>query len=73
VFCVADEVHATDKIRFVSENEDLDVNEGHKSLQWVVSVTASSKPTLVWYGPNCSVLEETDGPSKHDVRNAQLG
>jgi hypothetical protein len=67
VFCVADKVHVTDKVLLEFDNEDVDVYEGHKSLQWVVNVTASSQPKLVWYGPNCTVLEEHDGPTRHEV------
>ena len=49
------------------ENEDVDVYEGDKSVQWVVNVTASSQPKLEWYGPNCTVLEEGDGLTSHEV------
>jgi hypothetical protein len=72
VFCVADTDHVTD-ILFQYENEDVDVFEGHKSVQWVVNVTASSQPKLVWYGPNCKVLEEIDGPTRHQVYTSQTG
>jgi hypothetical protein len=54
-------------------NEDVDVYEGHRSLQWVVNVTASSQPKLVWYGPNCTVLEESDGPTRHEVYTSPTG
>jgi len=73
MFCVADKVHVTDKVLLEFANEDVDVYEGHKSIQWVVNVTASSQPKLVWYGPNCSVLEERYGPTRHEVCNAWLG
>jgi len=65
--CVADKVHVIDKVLLESENADVDVYEGHKSLQWYVNVTSSSEPKLVWYGPNCTVLEERDGPTRHEV------
>jgi len=67
VLCVADKVHVIDKVLLEFENEDVDVYEGDKSIQWVVNVTASSQPKLVWYGPNCTVLEEGDGPTRHEV------
>ena len=65
--CVADKVHVVNKILLEFENEDINVYEGHRSLQWVVNVTASSPPKLVWYGPKCTVLEERDGPSRYEV------
>lgn len=57
----------TGKIQFLSENEEIDVYEGYKSIQWVVNVTSSSEPKLVWYAPDCKVLEERDGPSRFEV------
>jgi hypothetical protein len=48
-------------------NENVDVYEGHKSVQWVVSGIASSQPKLVWYAPNCKVLEERDRIAIHEV------
>jgi len=48
-------------------NEDVAVYEGDRSVEWVVNVTATSQPKLVWYGPNCTVLEERDGPTRHEV------
>jgi hypothetical protein len=30
-------------------------------------VTSSSEPKLVWYAPDCKVLEERDGPSRFEV------
>ena len=32
-----------------------------------MNVTALSPPKFVWYGPNCTVLEERDGPTRHEV------
>jgi hypothetical protein len=65
--CVSDKVNVTDKVLLEFENEDVDVYEGDRSVQWVVNVTASSQPKLVWYGPNCTVLEERDGPTRQEV------
>jgi hypothetical protein len=60
MFCVA--------VLLEYENEDVYVDEGHRSLQWVVNVTASSKPKLLWYDPNCTVLQEKRyGPFRHEV------
>jgi hypothetical protein len=59
MFCVA--------VLLEYENKDVYVYEGHKSIEWVVNVTALSQPKLVWYGPNCTVLEERDGPTRHEV------
>ena len=59
MFCVA--------VNLETKNADVDVYEGDQSLQWVVNVTASSQPEFVWYGPNCTVLKELDGPTKHEV------
>ena len=47
--------------------------EGHKSVQWRVNVTASSPLNFVWYGPNCTVLEERDGPTRHEVYTSPTG
>jgi hypothetical protein len=63
----------TDKIQFLCENEEIDVYEGYKSIQWYVNVTASSEPKLVWYGPDCTVLEERDGPSRYEVYTSPKG
>jgi hypothetical protein len=39
-----------------------------------VNVTASSQPKLVWYGPNCTVLEEIDVPTtRHQVYTSPTG
>jgi hypothetical protein len=65
--CVADE------IKFLSEKEEIDVYEGYKSIQWYVNVTAPSEPQLVWYAPDCTVLEERDGPSRYEVYTAPEG
>ena len=65
MFCVA--VRVNEKLLLEYENADVKVYEGHKSVQWVVNVTASSQPKLVWYGPNCTVLEEGDGLTSHEV------
>jgi len=73
MFCVADKVNVTDKVLLEFGNEDVDVYEGHESVQWVVNVVTSSQPKLVWYGPNCSVLEERDGSTRHEVCDAWLG
>jgi hypothetical protein len=73
VFYVADTVHVTDIANFQFANEDVDVFEGHKSVQWVVNVNASSQLKLVWYGPNCKVLEEVDGPTRHEVYTSPTG
>jgi hypothetical protein len=63
----------TDKIQFRCENEEIDVYDGYKSIQWFVNVTAPSEPKLVWYAPDCKVLEELDGPSKYEVYTAPKG
>jgi uncharacterized cysteine cluster protein YcgN (CxxCxxCC family) len=73
VFCVADKFHVTNKIQFQYDDEDVHVYEGHSSVQWVVNVTASSKPKLVWYGPNCTELEKPDGPSRYEVHILPTG
>ena len=65
--CVADEVHVSNIHLLEFANEDVDVYEGHKSVQWRVNVTASSPTKLVWYGPNCTILEVRDGPTRHEV------
>jgi hypothetical protein len=57
----------TDKIQLLFGSDDIHVYEGHKSIQWFVNVTSASKPVLVWYGPDCKVLEEIDGPSSYKV------
>jgi len=59
VFCVA--------VLLETENEDVAVYEGDRSVEWVVNVTASSQPNFVWYGPNCTVLQEHDEPTRHKV------
>jgi hypothetical protein len=59
VFCVA--------VLLESENEDVGVYESDSSVEWVVNVTALSQPKLVWYGPNCTELQEGDGPTTHEV------
>ncbi|PNF17850.1 hypothetical protein B7P43_G02228 [Cryptotermes secundus] len=61
------------KIQFLCENEEIDVYEGYKSIQWYVNVTASSEPKLVWYTPDCKVLEERDGPSRYEVYTSPDG
>lgn len=63
----------TDKIQFRCENEEIDVYEGYKSIQWYVNVTASSEPKLAWYTPDCKVLEERDGPSRYEVYTSPDG
>lgn len=74
VFCVTDEVRVAGKIHFQCEKEYVDVYEGEKSVQWVVNVTAaSSHPKLVWYGPNCTVLQEHDGPTRLQVYTSPTG
>ena len=67
MFCV------TDKIQFQYDNEDVHVFEGHSSVQWLVNVTASSEPKLVWYGPNCTELGESDGPSRYEINTLPTG
>ena len=59
MFCVA--------VLLESENEDVAVYEGDSSVEWIVNVTASSQPNFVWYGPNCTVLQERDEPTRHEV------
>jgi len=59
VFCVA--------VLLETENEDVAVYEGDSSIEWVVNVTASSQPNFVWYGPNCTVLQERDEPTRREV------
>jgi len=59
VFCVA--------VVIETKNEDVGVYESDSSVEWVVNVTASSQPKLVWYGPNCTELQEGDGPTTHEV------
>jgi hypothetical protein len=73
VLCVADNVSVTDKILLEFENEDVDVHESHSSVQWTVTVTASSQPKLVWYGPNCKVLEESDRPIRFKEYTSPTG
>jgi len=65
VFCVA--------VFLEIENEDVAVHEGDRSVEWVVNVTASSQPKLVWYGPNCTVLQERDVPARHEVYTSPTG
>ena len=59
MFCVA--------VLSKSKNEDVGVYESDSSLEWVVNVTASSQPKFIWYGPNCTLLQERDGPTRHEV------
>jgi len=54
-------------------NEDVAVYEGDQSVEWVVNVTATSQPKLVWYGPNCTVLQEHDEPTRHEVYTSPTG
>lgn len=61
------------KIQFFCENEEIDVYDGYKSIQWFVNVTAPSEPKLVWYAPDCKVLEELDGPSRYEVYTSPKG
>lgn len=63
----------TGKIQFLLEHDYVDVYEGYKSVQWFVNVKAPSKPKLVWYGPDCEVLEERDGPSSYKVYTSPDG
>jgi len=65
VFCVA--------VVLEFENEGVAVYEGDRSVEWVVNVTASSQPKLVWYGPNCMELQEHDGPTRHEVYMSPTG
>jgi hypothetical protein len=62
MLCVTENI-----IQLFCENKDIVAHEGYKAIQWVVNVTSSSEPNLVWYGPNCKVLEPRDGPSKYEV------
>ena len=59
MFCVA--------VVIETKNEDVGVYESDSSVEWVVNVTALSQPKLVWYGPNCTELQEGDGPTTHEV------
>lgn len=63
----------TDEIQFLCENEEIDVYEGYKSIQWYVNVTSPSPPRLVWYAPDCRLLEERDGPSRYEVYTSPDG
>ena len=65
MFCVA--------VLLETKNEDVAVYEDDRSLEWVVNVTASSQPNFIWYGPNCTVLQERDEPTRHEVYMSPTG
>ena len=65
MFCVA--------VLLVTKNEAVAVNKGDRSVEWVVNVAALSQPKFVWYGPNCTVLQERDEPTRHKVYTSATG
>ncbi|KAJ4439352.1 hypothetical protein ANN_07474 [Periplaneta americana] len=51
------------KIKFSYQKDDITVKEGLPSFQWAVKVEGTSPTELVWYDPDCNVIERRIVPS----------